>query len=46
MRFLFGVIVGAGLMLGSAYLHDTGRWKVGPKEPFVNWGTVVSLLPH
>jgi hypothetical protein len=46
MRFIFGVIVGAGLMLGSAYLHDTGRLKVGPKEHFVNWDTVFGLLPR
>jgi hypothetical protein len=46
MRFIFGVIVGACLTVGSAYLHDTGRLKVGPKEHFVNWDTVVTLLPH
>ena len=25
MKFIVGVFVGAALMLGSAYLHDTGR---------------------
>ncbi len=44
MRFLFGVVVGAGLMLGSAYLHDTGRVKMGPAKPFVNWDTVIGML--
>ncbi len=44
MRFILGVFVGAALMLGSAYLHDTGRLKVGPRQPFVNWATVVGLL--
>ena len=44
MRFLFGVVVGAGLMLGSAYLHDTGRVKMGPAQPFVNWDTVIGML--
>jgi hypothetical protein len=43
MRFIFGVFVGAALMLGSAYLHDTGRLKVGPAQPFVNWDTVFSI---
>jgi hypothetical protein len=44
MRFMLGVIVGAGLMLGSAYLHDTGRLRVGPPQPFVNWDTVIGAL--
>jgi len=43
MRFILGVFVGAALMLGSAYLHDTGRMHVGPAQPFVNWDTVFSL---
>ncbi len=44
MRFVIGMIVGAGLMLGSAYLHDTGVVKVGPKQAFVNWDTVMGML--
>jgi hypothetical protein len=44
MKFVLGVLVGAALMLGSAYLHDTGRMRVGPAQPFVNWKTVVGLL--
>ncbi len=43
MRFLFGVVVGAVVLLGSAYLHDTGVVKAGPKQPFVNWDTVFAL---
>jgi hypothetical protein len=43
MRFILGVFVGAVLMLGSAYLHDTGMVKAGPAQPFVNWDTVFSL---
>jgi hypothetical protein len=39
-----GVFVGAALMLGSAYLHDTGRLRAGPAQPFVNWDTVVGML--
>jgi hypothetical protein len=44
MRFVIGMFVGAGLMLGSAYLHDTGVMRVGPAQAFVNWDTVVGML--
>ena len=44
MRFVVGMIVGAGLMLGSAYLHDTGTLRVGPKQAFVNWDTVFGMM--
>jgi len=44
MKFVLGVFVGAALMLGSAYLHDTGRIHVGPKQPLVNWDIVVGML--
>ena len=44
MRFIFGVFVGAALMLGSAYLHDTGVIRAGPPQPFVNWGTVIGAI--
>ena len=44
MKFILGVFVGAALMLGSAYLHDTGRLRAGPAQPFVNWDTVVGML--
>jgi hypothetical protein len=46
MRFLFGMIVGCALMLGSAYLHDTGVAKFGPSQPFVNWDVALSMLPR
>ncbi len=36
MRFIFGVFVGAALMLGSAYLHDIGVVRAEPKQAFVN----------
>ena len=45
MRFILGIFVGAGLMLGSAFLHDTGQVKFGPAKPFVNWDVVIGLLP-
>ena len=44
MKFILGVFVGAGLMLGSAYVQDTGMIKAGPKQPFVNWDTVIGML--
>jgi hypothetical protein len=44
MRFIWGMIVGATLMLGSAYLHDTGVIKAGPPQAFVNWDTVIGML--
>ena len=44
MRFVLGMIVGAALMLGSAYLHDTGMVRVGPAKAFVNWDTVFALV--
>jgi hypothetical protein len=44
MRFIIGVIVGAALMLGSAYLHDTGAVHFGPKQQFVNWDTVFGMI--
>ena len=45
MNFLFGIVVGAALMLGSAYLHDTGSVRFGPEQAFVNWDTVLSMMP-
>jgi len=44
MRFILGVFVGAALVLGSAYLHDIGVVRAGPKQPFVNWDTVIGML--
>jgi hypothetical protein len=44
MRFIIGVFVGAALMLCSAYLHDIGVIHAGPKQPFVNWDTVIGML--
>ena len=44
MRFILGVIVGAALILGSAYLHDTGVVRVGPPQAFVNWDTVFAVV--
>jgi len=43
MRFILGMVVGAALVLGLAYLHDTGVMRVGPATAFVNWDTVFAL---
>jgi hypothetical protein len=45
MNFIFGIVVGAALMLGGAYLHDKGTLRFGPEQAFVNWDTVLSMLP-
>ena len=44
MRFILGVIVGAVLMLGSAYLHDTRMARPGPAQQFVNWDTLIGAF--
>jgi hypothetical protein len=44
IRFLLGVVVGIVLVVGFSFAHDTGRVKVGPPDPFVNWGTVMGIL--
>jgi hypothetical protein len=49
MRFIQGIIVGALLMVGSAYLHDTGILqssgdKTPPPPAFVNWDTVLGMI--
>ena len=43
MKFILGVFVGAALMVGSAYMHDSGMVRAGPKQPFVNWDTVIGM---
>jgi hypothetical protein len=36
MRFLFGVVIGAGLAVGALYLHDSPAY--GTNQPkLVNW---------
>jgi hypothetical protein len=47
MQFIYGLVVGAVLLLGSAYLHDTGM--IGATDgkapaPFVNWDTLTGML--
>ena len=49
MRFIFGIIVGIALTIGSAYVHDLGygHEATAPvpgetiaQKPFVNWDSV------
>jgi hypothetical protein len=44
VKFILGVICGAALMLGSAYLHDAGMVRVGPSQPLVNWDALIGML--
>jgi hypothetical protein len=47
MRFIQGLIVGAVLMLGAAYLHDIGMLRSAegkPPPPFVNWDTLIGAI--
>ncbi len=41
MRFIIGLIVGVGLTVGGAYLHD--RMDAGASKPLVNWTNVAEL---
>jgi hypothetical protein len=43
MRFILGILVGAALVLGVAWAHDTGMARFGPAKPFVNWDTVIGM---
>jgi hypothetical protein len=45
MRFLLGVIVGAALLAGVAYVHDTVVAAPGSANKFVNWSLVKSKIP-
>ncbi|MBI4273104.1 MAG: hypothetical protein HY659_00195 [Rhizobiales bacterium] len=47
MRFILGVIVGAVLLAGSAYVHDTMRARpgvAGAPQPYVNWDQVFAAF--
>jgi hypothetical protein len=46
MRFLQGMVVGAVLIIGAAYVYDTGMLREGekPTAPLVNWNTLVGLI--
>jgi len=41
MRFIFGLIVGIGLTVGSAAIHD--NTDPGASKPLVNWTTANEL---
>jgi hypothetical protein len=41
MRFIIGVIVGAALTVGGAYIHD--NMEAGTAKPLVNWTNAAAL---
>ncbi|HZT25445.1 MAG TPA: hypothetical protein VFA57_07050 [Pseudolabrys sp.] len=44
MKFVLGMLCGAVLMLGSAYVHDRGMVNAAPSQPLVNWDTLIGML--
>ena len=44
MRFALGIVVGALLLVASAYLHDTRMARPGAAHQFVNWDLVIGML--
>ena len=45
MRFLLGIIVGVGITIGGAYIHDSGSAEdtssaTASGRPMVNWDVV------
>jgi hypothetical protein len=48
-RFLFGVIVGAALVVGGAYYHDTKMMPAATAGkpaplPYVNWDQLIQAF--
>jgi len=41
MRFIFGLIIGAALTVGGAFIHDT--MDPGSAKPLVNWTNAQEL---
>ena len=41
MRFVIGLIVGAALTVGGAFIHDT--MEAGAAKPLVNWTNAAEL---
>jgi hypothetical protein len=41
MRFIFGLILGAVLTVGGAFIHDT--MESGAAKPLVNWTNAAEL---
>jgi hypothetical protein len=45
MRLLIGIILGAALTIGAAYLHDTNaRGDFGPSRTIVNWDVAAEVV--
>jgi hypothetical protein len=44
MRFIFGLIIGALLTIGGAYVADSMSSSDAAKRPMVNWDVVAKNL--
>jgi hypothetical protein len=48
MRFILGVVVGVGLTIAAAYIHDRAVLEspanASVAKPFVNWDQVLAAL--
>jgi hypothetical protein len=44
MRLLFGMILGAAILVGAAYMHDsTAMRSPGPARTIVNWDVAAEV---
>jgi hypothetical protein len=45
MRTLFGIILGAAITVGAAYMHDSSATKsgAGPARTIVNWDVAAEV---
>lgn len=46
MRFVLGFVTGVVLIVGVSYVHDKRMANFGPQDPFVNWATVMAIVPR
>jgi hypothetical protein len=47
MRFILGILVGAAVTIGAAYVHDTQMAKPGPTgvpQTYVNWDNFSAMF--
>lgn len=48
MRFVLGIVIGALLVVGAAYVHDTNMTRPAAgataPQPIVNWETLINLF--
>jgi len=46
MHFIFGLIIGCLLTVGTAYVADTMSSSTAGAKPMVNWDVVAKNLDH